>query len=201
MRIRSRYIKHYQQIWRYHNHISVLVTLTNSYLTTCAYALALRRASLTSALALLLKCCQGLSLEGLSHQCWLIRPPWTKCPPFSRWHFQMYFLEWKFCISSQISLKSVPKDPIDDKSALVQVMAWCQRGNKPLPETMHTQFTKDCLILMSLCLSHHWFIQEFTILLETSHQRNWWWFVCRNWGMHFHGILTKATNLQSRQCV
>ena len=30
------------------------MTLTNSYLTTCAYALALRRASLTSALALLL---------------------------------------------------------------------------------------------------------------------------------------------------
>ena len=31
------------------------MTLTNSYLTTCAYALALRRASLTSALALLFK--------------------------------------------------------------------------------------------------------------------------------------------------
>ena len=49
----SRYTKRYQQIWRYYNHISVLMSLTNSYLTTCAYALALRRASLTSALALL----------------------------------------------------------------------------------------------------------------------------------------------------
>ena len=106
--------------------------------------------------------------------------------------FKCIFSNEKFCISFQISLKFVPKDPMDDKSALVQVMAWCRRGNKPLPETMRTQFTKDYLIPMSLCLSHHWFIQEFTILLETSHQLNWWWFVCRNWGMNFHGILTKA---------
>ena len=30
----SRYTKHYQQLWRYHNHISGLMPLTNSYLTT-----------------------------------------------------------------------------------------------------------------------------------------------------------------------
>ena len=30
----SRYTKHYQQFWRYHNHISGLMPLTNSYLTT-----------------------------------------------------------------------------------------------------------------------------------------------------------------------
>ena len=30
----SRYTKHYQQFWRYHNHISGQMPLTNSYLTT-----------------------------------------------------------------------------------------------------------------------------------------------------------------------
>ena len=30
----SKYTKHYQQFWRYHNHISGLLPMTNSYLTT-----------------------------------------------------------------------------------------------------------------------------------------------------------------------
>ena len=34
----------------------------------------------------------------------------------------------------------VPKGPIDNKSVLVQVMAWRRRGDKPLPEPMLAQF-------------------------------------------------------------
>ena len=48
----------------------------------------------------------------------------------------------KFSILILISLNFAPKDPIDNKSALVQVMAWCQTGNKPLSEPMLTQFTE-----------------------------------------------------------
>ena len=44
-------------------------------------------------------------------------------------------------ISMTISLKFVPKGPIDNKSALVQVVAWHRTGEKPLPESMLTQFT------------------------------------------------------------
>ena len=44
-------------------------------------------------------------------------------------------------ISITISLKFVPKGPIDYKSALVQVMAWHRTGEKPLPESMLTQIT------------------------------------------------------------
>ena len=40
-----------------------------------------------------------------------------------------------------ISLKFVPKGPIDYNSALVQVVAWHRTGEKPLPESMLTQFT------------------------------------------------------------
>ena len=34
----------------------------------------------------------------------------------------------------------VPKVPTDNNPALVQVMAWCRTGNKPLPEAILTQF-------------------------------------------------------------
>ena len=40
----------------------------------------------------------------------------------------------KFCILIQTSLKFVPKGLFDKKLALVQVMAWCRTGNKPLSE-------------------------------------------------------------------
>ena len=39
-------------------------------------------------------------------------------------------------IPIQISLKSVTRSPIDNNPALVRVMAWCQTGDKPLPESM-----------------------------------------------------------------
>ena len=55
--------------------------------------------------------------------------------------FSNTFLWMKSCVFlSKISLKVVPKGLIDDKSALVQVMAWRQTGDKPFPEPMMTQF-------------------------------------------------------------
>ena len=42
-------------------------------------------------------------------------------------------------IPIQMSLKFVPRSPIDNKLTLVQVMAWCQTSNKPFPELMVTQ--------------------------------------------------------------
>ena len=41
----------------------------------------------------------------------------------------------------QISLNFVSKGPLDNKAILVQVMAWPQTGDKPLPEPLLTQFT------------------------------------------------------------
>ena len=36
-----------------------------------------------------------------------------------------------FCILIRISLKHVPKGPIDNNPALVRIMSWCRTGNKP----------------------------------------------------------------------
>ena len=44
-------------------------------------------------------------------------------------------------IAIQISLKFVRKSLIDNKPALVQVMAWRPIGDKLLPEPMKTHFT------------------------------------------------------------
>ena len=40
-----------------------------------------------------------------------------------------------------ISLKFVFRNPIDNKPALVRVMAWRRTGGKPLPELVLTLFT------------------------------------------------------------
>ena len=54
--------------------------------------------------------------------------------------FNSIFLNESDKISVPISLKCVPSGPIDTKSALVQVMAWCQIDDKPLPGPVMTQF-------------------------------------------------------------
>ena len=55
--------------------------------------------------------------------------------------FKCIFLNENHKIPIQISLKIVPRSPIDNKPALVQVMAWRRTGDMPLPELMLTQFT------------------------------------------------------------
>ena len=57
--------------------------------------------------------------------------------------FTCIFMHEKFCLSIQMSptWKFVPKGPIDNKLALVQVMDLHWTGDKPLPEPMLTQFT------------------------------------------------------------
>ena len=52
--------------------------------------------------------------------------------------FKCIFMDEK---SIRISLKFVPKGPIDNKAALVQVMAWRQTCDNPLPELLLIQLT------------------------------------------------------------
>ena len=81
-----------------------------------------------------------------THIC-VTRPQWvnSSLPGQNGRHFadilKRIFMNENFYILIQISLKFVPKGPIDNKSALVQVMACPQTGDKPFPEPMLTQFT------------------------------------------------------------
>ena len=59
--------------------------------------------------------------------------PCTKWLPFCRWHFQINFHAKKLWYFDPKFIE-VPEGPFDFKPVLVQVMAWCRTGNKPLPE-------------------------------------------------------------------
>ena len=48
----------------------------------------------------------------------------------------MDFLEWKCMNLINISLKIVPRGPIDNIPALVKIMVWRRPGDKPLSEPM-----------------------------------------------------------------
>ena len=55
--------------------------------------------------------------------------------------FKYIFMNEKFCILIQISMKFVSKGRIDNKTALLQVMACRRTGDKLLPEPKLFQFT------------------------------------------------------------
>ena len=54
--------------------------------------------------------------------------------------FKCNFMNENVWIPIKISLKFVPEGPINNISALVQIMAWRRIGDKPLSEPMMTQF-------------------------------------------------------------
>ena len=50
--------------------------------------------------------------------------------------FKCIFMNGNVWIPIKISLKFVPNGPINNIPALVQIMAWCHEGDKPLSEPM-----------------------------------------------------------------
>ena len=73
------------------------------------------------------------------------RPLWRLCNWQNGRHFAYdifgcIFVIEEFCILIKISLKFVPKGPIDKNLAFVQIMAWRRIGAKPLFEPMLTRF-------------------------------------------------------------
>ena len=69
--------------------------------------------------------------------------------------FKLIFLNKNVGISINISLKFLPKGPINKILELVEIMAWRRPGKKPLSEPMVVS------VLMHICV--------------TQHQRvNWW---------------------------
>ena len=60
--------------------------------------------------------------------------------------FKCIFLNENVRISIKISLKFVPKGPINNIPALFQVMAWRRAGNKPLSEPMMVSLPKHICI-------------------------------------------------------
>ena len=75
-----------------------------------------------------------------------LRPRQNGCH-FAEDSFKCIFLNENFRISNKFSLNFVPKGPNNNKLALVQIMAWCRPGNKPLSEPMMVRsVTHICVV-------------------------------------------------------
>ena len=92
--------------------------------------------------------------------CWYIEAE-TKWPSFSRRHFQMHLICENVWIPIEISLKCVPKGPIDIIPALVQlmawrlvqIMAWRRPGDKPLYEPMMVSLQALICVTRPYCVN------------------------------------------------
>ena len=62
-----------------------------------------------------------------------LRQRWNRCH-FADNIFKCIFLNENLLLSIRISLKFIPKGPINNIPALVQIMTWCRPGHKPLSE-------------------------------------------------------------------
>ena len=80
--------------------------------------------------------------------------------------FKWIFLNENVWISIEISLKFVPKGPINNVSASVQIMAWHQLSDKPLCEPIMVN------LLTHLCITRsQWvkFLNQVNITRASSH--------------------------------
>ena len=68
--------------------------------------------------------------------------------------FKRILLNENFRISIKISLKFVPKGPINNKPALFQIMAWRRSGDKPLSELMMVS------LLTHICVTRPQWVDE-----------------------------------------
>ena len=66
---------------------------------------------------------------------------WIKWLTICRCYFQVHFFEWKLVHFHTNFTEVHFKVPVDNKSALVQEMAWYQTGDKTLSEPVIAQFT------------------------------------------------------------
>ena len=86
--------------------------------------------------------------------------------------FEHIFLNEYMKILIQISLKFLPKGPINNDSTLVEVMEWYQIGDKPLPKPLLTQFTDTYmghwggeLKLLKMIMQNFKSVSDYTLLI------------------------------------
>ena len=94
----------------------------------------------------------------------------TKWPPFPDNIFKWIFLNEIIWISIKMSLKFVPRGPINNISALVQIMAWRRPGDKPLSEPMMVSS------LTHICVTRPQWVNLFSKNKEQ----------CNSWGTWFY---------------
>ena len=69
--------------------------------------------------------------------------------------FKCIFFYENVWISIKLSLKYVPKGPIDNIPALVQIMAWRRPGDKPLSDPMMLSLLTHICVTRPQCVNNH----------------------------------------------
>ena len=79
--------------------------------------------------------------------------------------FKCIFLNEDVWIPNKISLKFVPKGPINNNPTLVQVMAWRRPGDKPLSEPMMVRLPTD------ICVTRPQWVKESSMLARHARSK------------------------------
>ena len=114
----------------------------------------------------------------------------------------MQFLEWNATISTKILFL---RGPINNIRALVEIVAWCWPGNKPLSEPMIVW------LLMQICvtplneLTHHGPVPHICVAIFSAYFRSapdmWRWFQCSFPQCPIHGAWQTARSSPVPQIV
>ena len=90
--------------------------------------------------------------------------------PFADDIFKCIFLNENEWILPRISLKYVPKVRINNIPALVQIMAWCLPGDKPLSEPMMVSLLTDICVTRPQWVNVRMILSKITnMILATIH--------------------------------
>ena len=74
--------------------------------------------------------------------------------------FNRIFVNENVRISIEFSLKFVPKGPINNIPALVQIMAWRRLGDKPLSEPVMVSLLTHICVTRPQCVNSKWNIKN-----------------------------------------
>ena len=88
--------------------------------------------------------------------------------------FIWIFLNENVWISIKISLKFVPRGPISNIPALVQIMAWCRPGDKPLSETMMVSLPTHICVARPQWVKGQWEQKEYDFEWFGAAPNIWW---------------------------
>ena len=107
--------------------------------------------------------------------------------------FKRIFFNENVGISIKISLKFVPKGPINNIPALVQIMAWRRTGDKPLSEPMMAQFN-DAYMRHSASMSED---VDYCISVEHIVVSTGWSTICKQRFLLFSSLHSPIPNSNS----
>ena len=114
----------------------------------------------------------ALAME-LRLSCINILRPWQNVRRFADDTFKRIFLNENVRISIKISLRFVPKGPINNIPALVQIMAWRRSGVKPLSELMMVS------LLMHICVTRPQWVNPSICKIILQWLIKLWYLLCK----------------------